>query len=559
MFGYTLLFSACLNLLFIAPTLYMLQIYDRVVPTEGKTTLALLTLVLVGAIAALSLLDGLRSRLLVRAAARLERSLADAVLKAGLQCRTAAGSKRTADIRELDTLRSALSGPAVSAICDTPWTPIYVLVAFVIHPWVGYLAAGGLVLILLIAWFNDRVTRVPLWQAANAAALSYASYESSSSAAANLAALGMMETRVKHHLHERQEMVALQTRAGLSSTSLSSLSKFVRLLLQSLALGTAALLAIDHQISAGAMFASMFIVGRALAPVAQLLASWKGILHARRAYHDLSDLFDQTAPDCPHTHLPAPQGALSVTGLGVEDSQFGRVTLSGIGFGLTRGEVLGIIGPSGAGKSTLVGVLAGAQAPSLGEVRFDGADRSDWDPEALGRHMGFMAQEPSLFAGTLKENIARFQVPQDDNGEALDQAVVEAAKRAGAHEMILGLPGGYDYRLSWGGRGLSAGQAQQVALARALFGSPAYLLLDEPNAHLDAEADVQLVGSLTELKAEGVTMVIVAHKLNVLAIADKVLLLDRGRMRMFGPREDVLRQLALAQPPRAVPTTASAA
>ena len=552
--GFTLLFSACLNLLFIAPTIYMLQVYDRVVPTQGKTTLMLVTLVLVGAITALCLLDMARSRLLVRMGARIERKLAPVVLRAGLA--QVPGGTASAGVRDFDTLRGALSGPAISALCDAPWTPIYVLICFVIHPWIGVLASVGVMIILLIAWYNNRATHVPMVRAANAAALAYASYDSSSDAAPAVGALGMRDARVALHLREREEMVRLQTTAALESARLASFSKLVRLLLQSLALGLGALLAIGNQISAGAIFASMFIVGRALAPIDQLLGSWKTIGQARRAFRNLADLLAKAPPDRLHTHLPAPSGSLSATGLTVEDSSHGRVALAGVGFAVEPGEVLAIIGPSGAGKSTLIRVIAGAQAASAGDVRFDGADQADWDPERLARHIGFMAQEPTLFAGTIKDNIARFQQPHD-NSEALDAAVVAAAARAGAHEMILSLPGGYDYQLAPGGRGLSAGQAQQVALARALFGSPAYLLLDEPNAHLDSQADARLISTLHELKAEGVTILFVAHKLNLLSLADKILLLDQGRVMQAGPREDVLRQIA--PPPRAVPQTASAA
>jgi ATP-binding cassette subfamily C protein len=312
--------------------------------------------------------------------------------------------------------------------------------------------------------------------------------------------------------------------------------------LQSLALGLGALLAIDAKVSPGAVFAASFIVGRALAPIDQLVGSWRFLVQARGAYATLRSLFSETGPDIALTQLPPPQGRLDVEGLTVADANR-RVIIGGIGFSVNPGEMVAIIGPSGAGKSTLVRALSGALVPSAGIIRYDSADQRNWDPERLALHVGYLPQEASLFAGTVKENIARFSDRLGEDPRELDEAAVAAAKAAGAHELILRLPGGYDSPLGLGGRGLSAGQAQRIALARALFRDPHYLILDEPNANLDSEGDQQLVQTLAELKKKGKTILIVAHRLSVLPIVDKLLVLQDGRVKMFGPREEVLRQI----------------
>ena len=336
----------------------------------------------------------------------------------------------------------------------------------------------------------------------------------------------------------------------MESSGQTAVSNFVRLALQSLALGLGALLAIDAKVSAGAVFASTFIVGRALAPIDQLVGSWKAIVQARGAYQTLRDLFSEAPVDISLTQLPAPKGQLQVENLTVTDGQQ-RVILGNVSFPVAAGEMVAIVGPSGAGKSTLVRTLTGAALPAAGVVRFDGADQRNWDSERLSQHIGYMPQEPSLFAGTVKENIARFRDRLGENQVAVDEAAVEAAQLAGAHELILQLPGGYDYPLGLGGKGLSAGQAQRIALARALFRNPQYVILDEPNSNLDAEGDQQLLQTLEELKRRGSTILIVAHRLSVLPIVDKLLVIQDGRLKIFGPRDEVLRQIA---PPSAVTT-----
>ena len=547
-------FSALLNLLFIVPMLYMLQVYDRVVPTQGGTTLLFLTLVLVFGLATLSILDAIRSRLLVRASVRLDRVLAHAVLDATL-VRPGTGAQRLSKqvVREFDIFRQALSGPAILGVFDAPWSPVYVLIAFLIHPWMGVLAVVGALALLFITWRNELATREPLERANEAAGRAYAGYEFTAASADVVRALGIREALISGHLRDRQTMLQLQTEASLASSGLAATSKFIRLALQSLALGLGALLAIQAKISPGAIFASMFIVGRALAPIDQLIGSWKNIIQARNAYAKLCDLFNETPSNIALTLLPRPEGRLDAENLTVLDPSR-RPILANVNFSIDAGEVVGILGPSGAGKSTLVRALAGAVIPDGGIVRFDGADQRNWDSERLAEHVGFMPQEAALFAGTIKENISRFRNRLGEDAALVDQSTIEAAQLAGAHELILRLPSGYDYMLGLGGRGLSAGQAQRIALARAVFRSPQYVILDEPNSNLDAEGDQQLIKTLEELKRRGMTVLLVAHRLSVLPVVEKLMVIREGRLVMFGPRDEILRELSPAPPPARVAT-----
>jgi len=546
-FVYAASFSALLNLLFIAPMLYMLQVYDRVMPTQGRTTLVMLTIILAVSLATLAALEAIRSRLLVRASVRLDQVLAGPIMRATLLQPDSSQRLARQAVREFDVLRQALTGPAVLGALDAPWVPIYILIAFLIHPWIGVLTLVGALLIILLAWRNERATRTPLQQANVAAGRSYAAYDASVASSDVVRALGLREAMVIGHLGDRRSMMELQTDAGMTSAKLTAHSKFVRLLLQSLALGVGALLAIDAKISAGAVFASMFIVGRALAPIDQLVGGWRTIIQARGAIAVLDELFASTPPDVARTRLPAPLGRLDVEGLTVV-GQGQKPILYNIGFAVAAGQVVAIVGPSGAGKSTLVRAIAGALRASGGFVRFDGADQRDWDPEQLADHVGFMPQETRLFAGTIKDNISRFHALTGEPGGAIDEDAVTAAKLAGAHDMILQLPGGYDHMLQLGGGGLSAGQAQRIALARALFRGPRYVVLDEPNASLDAEGDAQLIVTLEELKRRGTTILVVAHRLSVLPVVDKLLVVRDGRLAIYGARDEVMRKLA---PPQA--------
>ena len=545
-FAYAGLFSALLNLLIIAPMLYMLQVYDRVLPTQGRMTLLLLTLALLIALGAMAGLEAIRSRLLVRASIELDRTMSGKIIRATLVRPDSAQRLSRQALREFDVLRQAITGPAVHGLLDAPWVPIYILVAFLLHPWIGVLSLAGTLVVILLAWRSEAATREPLQQANAAAGRAYALYDNSVVSADVARALGLREALVAGHVGDRAAIIDLQSEAGLTAARLTAESKFARLLVQSLALGVGALLAINASISPGAVFASMFIVGRAMAPIDQLIGSWRTIVQARGAIVVLDELLMQTPPDVAKTRLPTPSGRLDVEALTVM-GPVQKPILYNVGFRVMPGEVVAIVGPSGAGKSTLARAIAGAQRPDHGTIRFDNAEQRDWDPEQLAKHVGFMPQETALFAGSIKDNISRFSARIDRSSHDIDEQTIAAARLAGAHEMILLLPDGYDHQLQAGGKGLSAGQAQRIALARALFGSPSYVILDEPNASLDAEGEAQLTDTLAQLKSAGVTILVVAHRLSLLPVVDKLLVIRDGRLAMYGPRDEVMRVMAPQQ------------
>ena len=537
-------FSALLNLLFLVPMLYMLQIYDRVIPTRGELTLFFLTLVLLFGLTTLALLDFVRSRLLVRASIRLDRQLAGLLLDTSLARRDKTfDAVARQSMREFDTLRQALTGPAVIALCDAPWSPIYILVCLVIHPLIGLLVLVGAALLGIIAYRNQQATGEPLQRASEAAARAYASQEQVLAGAENVRALGMRQAMVRRHLAERDTMMSQQTYASFASSRYVTISKFLRLTLQSLALGLGAWLAINNDISAGAVFAASFLAGRALQPVEQLLGTWRSVVQARTAYEKLNSLLGAREAETALTQLPAPEGRMDAKQLWLAKPAGDGAILANVSLELKPGEVIAVVGPSGAGKSTLLRLLAGAGRPDRGIIRIDHANMLDWDPERLAPYIGYLPQEVSLFAGTVKENIARFQQAPDANLAEIDAKVVAAAKYCQAHELILGLPNGYDAVLGWGGRGLSAGQAQRIGLARALYGDPPIVLLDEPNSHLDATGEGQLTETLVALRARNAGVIIVAHRMGVLAAVDKILVMRDGQVEAFGTRDEIMARM----------------
>ena len=525
----------------------MLQVYDRVVPSRGGMTLLFLTLVLAFALATLSLLDVVRLRLFVRASMRLDREIAGAILDATLARPRNNGEVVTGQaMREFDTLRQTLTGGGLMAMFDAPWLPIYLIVAFLLNPWLGLLVLIGGGLLAGIAFSNEKATKARQLRSAEAANYAYASQAQSVGGADVVRALGMRRAMVTRHLAERRTAGLLQAEASFATSGYVAATRFVRLFLQSIALGAGAWLAIDGKLSAGSIFAASFLVARALAPLEALIGAWKGLGAARNAWRAL-DLLLKGPPVTALTSLPAPQGIIEVDRLvAMRPGREGAI-LQGLSFRVAPGEVVAIVGPSGAGKSTLLRTIAGAGGPYNGVIRFDGAEMSDYDPERLAASIGYLPQDTVLFAGTVKENIARFSNYLAEDRELVDEQVIAAAKACGVHDMILRFQDGYDTTLALGGKGLSAGQAQGVALARALFGMPKILLLDEPNAHLDAEGEARLVESLREQKARGVSVMIVAHRTGVLGAVDKLMVMRDGRIEVFGPRDEVLARLARSQ------------
>jgi len=541
-FGYAAGFSALLNVLYLTPTIYMLQVYDRVVPTRGVMTLVFLTLVLTFAIGTLSYLDYIRSRLLVRASARLDHQLSGPILRILLSAPRPNGRSAQSAMREFDALRQTMTGAGILALFDAPWTPVYVLICFGINPLLGALALVGVLLLVGITALNEHATKGRMEAANEAGNHAYMAQEFSRNAAGVITALGMGKALTKRHLGGRMRSIRLQAEASFYAGRYMTLSRFLRLLLQSLAMGLGAFLAIEGKLSPGAIFAATLLVSRAIAPTEQIIGAWKGLAQARSGYASLKALFATNPPEAERTLLPAPAGLLQVKNLSVASPTGGRPILNDLAFQIQPGEIIGVIGPSGAGKSTMVRAIVGALTPERGVIRMDGANVEDWNRDYLARHIGYLPQESGLLEGTIKENIARFRTELEDI-EFLDRKVVAAAQLCGAHEMILSLPHAYETRLGFGGTGLSAGQAQRVALARALFDEPALIILDEPNAHLDAEGEVALVQTLVRTKARGATAIVVAHRTGVLAAVDRVMILRAGQIEAFGPRDEVVQRI----------------
>lgn len=534
-------FSAAINILYLAPTIYMLQIYERVVPTNGVSTLGLLTLLLLVSLGALALLELLRSRLLVRLSARLEKVLARQVLDATFAA--PAGVNVSQTMRDFDTLRQTITGSGALAVFDAPWAIIYIALCFALHPLLGMMAMAGAAALVGLTYLSERAVRPQLESAGKAAAKSYVSLQNAAALRDVVQALGMRQAVLDAHQEERAILSTLQVEASFSAGRYMGVTKFIRLALQSLALGAAAYLAAGQQISAGAIFAGSLLIARALSPLEQIVGSWRSLTEGQSAYGRLKNLLSDFAGPAQRTALPDPVGRISVNGLTVMDPGRDRPLLQHVSFAMTPGEIVGLVGPSGAGKTTLMRALVGAIKPVRGEVRMDGANLTDWEGARLGAHIGYLPQDLGLFEGTVKQNICRFASFGAANPEEIDRKVWTAAKACGAHEMILSLPLGYDTPIGWGAKGVSGGQAQRIAMARALYGDPKFIVLDEPNAFLDAEGEIALRSALIGLKERGASVILVAHRTTMLDLIDKLLVLSNGIMLHHGHRDEVIQAM----------------
>jgi ATP-binding cassette subfamily C protein len=553
--GFVALFSAALNLLYLAPSLYMLQVYDRVLTSGGLLTLLYITLVLLASLGVLAFLDATRMRLLLTMSRRLDRLLAPDILLAALRRESRAAAGQAQVVREFDTLRSAISGPPAVAAVDTPWAPIYIGVCFLIHPWIGGLALLGGATLLLVAFLNQRAMHALLRTNEQIAGAMYGLQMADANHGDVARALGMQNALVDRQIRTRADVTGALNDSGQTNAFYSATTKFLRLTLQSLALGLGAFLALRQEISAGGVIAASILTSRAFAPLELVVGAWRQFEQGRQSYKIINAVLLSQEEQREHTNLPPPRGLLSVENVTVRSPANDRFLLVNASLRGEPGDIIGVIGPSGAGKTTLMRVIAGAAEAAGGAVRLDSAKLSDWDSERLGRYIGYLPQEVALFGGTIGQNISRFDKRGGENLD-VDTAIVAAAKAAGAHEMILTLPQAYDTPIGPNGRGLSAGQAQRVALARALYGDPVLLALDEPNAHLDAEGEQALVDALKAASERGVCSIVVAHRAGFMSIANKVLVVKDGRIEAFGPRDQVLARLGAG--PRAVPPPSEA-
>ncbi len=529
-------FSLLVNLLFLAPALYMLQVYDRVVPTGGVATLFFITLALVIALVTLSALDAIRLRLLVRASLKLDSILTPRLLRQSL-----VSGRPSQALRDFDTVRTTIASPATAALFDVPWLPVFVIVGFLLSPWIGLLAVVAAAVMLAIAWANQKLTRPVIDEATTELAMSHSWTQLAAQQGETVKALGMTGRIVELGMIKRSAAVSKLARAQFAGTRFTAGGRFFRMFVQSFALGLGALLAIEGKISAGTIIAASIIVGRALQPVDAVIGGWSALMAARAALHRLTVyLADEEVVEPQRTQLPTPEGKLSLNQVGLR-SPDGRPILFGVSLEVSPGEVLAVIGPSGSGKTSLARVLVGALEPTVGTVRIDGARLTDWDSDDLGRYIGYMPQQPSLLEGTVRENICRFAHSTDR--EHVDAEVIAAAKLAGVHELILHLPDSYETVLGLMGSGLSAGQAQRIALARALYGTPPLIVLDEPNSWLDSQGDAALAQAVKLVRSRGSAVVIAAHRKTVLDYADRVLVLESGRPRLLGDTAKVMSQL----------------
>jgi PrtD family type I secretion system ABC transporter len=534
-FAFAAAFSFISNLLFLTTSIYMLQVYDRVLTTRSLDTLILLTLIALFALMALGFLDMARSHLLVSITTYIEEKAAPAAFERSLRNSLEGLRYRSELLRDIREVRSFLTGPGMLAIFDLPWAPLFLAAIFLLHPVLGLLSTAALLFLFFLAVVNDKMSRDDLMRANEASVLAMQELDACNRNAEIIDALGMLPAVTQRWLRKNNEALTFQARASTTSGTILAFSKFCRFAVQILILAAGAWLVIGDKLTGGGMVAASIILIRALAPVDMAIGTWKQFISARMAYRRIDESMSRPERRPRGMRLPAPSGSLSLEQAGFVIA--GRQPiLDKISFDLQAGETLAILGPSAAGKTTLGRLLVGVLPPSSGHVRLDGADIFPWNRDDLGRHIGYLPQEVSLFSGTVAENIARLREFDPDE-------VIEAAQRANVHDMILRLSNGYDTDIGERGLGLSGGQRQRVALARALFGRPSLVVLDEPNANLDSEGDAGLVRALGELRAQNTTVVFITHRPGLIAYADKLLLIREGVAEMFGPRQDVLSQL----------------
>ncbi len=540
----TVVFSFFINLLAFTSPLYMLQIYDRVIGSRNETTLLGITLLVGYLLIINALLEMLRARIMVHASVAVDGKLAGAVFdathSAGLHFpRLAQGQS----LRDLDAVREFVAGPGLIALCDLLWMPIFITACFILHPWFGAIAIGGAVVILALTLASEFATTKRLGLASRA---SIGATQRAVSALRNgevIQAMGMLGVLRKAWLEQHGEALDLQAAAGARSGLISAASKFVRMFLQTMILGLGAYLAIHNQISAGMIIAASIFVGRALAPVEGVVGNWKGMTNARNSWARLAKLFAVAGEPKQQVKLPRPLGHLKLDTVFAGPPEQSRATLRNVSLEVMPGEVLGIVGPSAAGKSTLARVITGVWPQFSGHVRLDGADFAHWDAQERGQYVGYLPQDVELFSGTVAENVARFQQVESDS-------IIETARLCGCHDMVQLLPDGYNTAIGEGGAALSGGQRQRIGLARAFFGRPSLVVLDEPNASLDQSGEEALIEAIRRYRSFGCTIVLITHKINVLAAADKIVVLDDGVVQAFGSREEVLKRLTAPRPVR---------
>jgi ATP-binding cassette, subfamily C, bacterial exporter for protease/lipase len=534
-------FSAVINLLMLMPALYMLQLYDSVLTSRNEMTLLMLTLIMLGAYIFMGALEYVRSFVLIRVGAQFDMKLNRRVYTAAFEqsLRQASGNAGQA-LQDLTNLRQFLTGNALFAFFDAPWFPVYLLVIFLFNVWLGMFALFGTVVLVLLAYINEKVSHKPLAEANAVAVASTALANNNLRNAEVIEAMGMLPNLQSRWYALHSRFLNLQAQASEKSGVVTAISKSISVALQSLMLGLGALLVLEDSISPGMMIAGSILLGKAIGPVQLLISVWRQFGNTRSAFERLTKLLDENPARQASMSLPKPEGKVTVENVMAGPPGSKIAAIKGLSFSITPGEVLGVIGPSGSGKSTLARLLVGVWPAATGKVRLDGADVYQWNKDELGSYIGYLPQDIELFSGTISENIARF-------GEIDADKVILAAKRSGVHEMILTMPKGYDTVLGDGGGGLSGGQKQRIGLARALYGDPSLIVLDEPNSNLDDVGEQALLAAILDLRKRGKTIVVITHRTRILAATTKLLLLHEGMSKLFGPTEQVMAALAQQQ------------
>ncbi|MEA2980028.1 MAG: ATP-binding cassette, subfamily type secretion system permease/ATPase [Alphaproteobacteria bacterium] len=533
------LMSGMSNILMLTGALFMLEVYDRVLPSRSVPTLIGLVILAAGLYTAQGLLDLIRSRILVRIGSRLDEALSGRVYETIVRLPLKVGNRNDGmqPLRDLDSVRSFLSGSGPNALFDLPWLPVYLVICFLFHPYIGLAALFGAIVLAIITMLTETMTREPTRAATGFAMARMSLAETSRRNAEVITAMGMTSRIAALWSEANTKYLASQRRASDVAGGFGSASKVLRMMLQSGVLAVGAYLVIYQQATGGIIIAGSILSARALAPVDLAIANWRGFLGARQGWKRLTDLLGMLPPHSEPMALRPPSQTLAVENGVVVPPGSQKVVVQDVNLVLHAGNGLGIIGPSGSGKSSLARLLVGVWQPARGRVRLDGAALDQWSTDSLGKHIGYLPQDVELLGGTVAQNIGRFSEPQDS------KAVIAAATAAGVHDLIVGLPDGYETQVGESGAALSAGQAQRVALARALYGNPFLVVLDEPNSNLDAEGDDALSKAIMSVRARGGIVVVVAHRPSAIACVDMLLMMAQGRAQAFGPRDEVLARV----------------
>ncbi|WP_027855550.1 type I secretion system permease/ATPase [Marinobacterium litorale] len=536
------LFSMFINLLMLTPAIYMLQVYDRVVTSGSESTLLMLTLVMLLMMTTMGGLEWVRSRIMVRVSTKLDSLLGGRFYDASFkQALYSGGMQASAQpLSDLTGLRQFMTGNGLFAFFDSPWVPIYIGIMFIFHPWFGWVAIASVIILATIAVINEKITSKVLKEA-NQEHMAATQFTNKNLRNAEVVESMGMLGRIRDRWQEKnRKVLAMQGIASDRAGVLTSMSKTIRMIVQSLVLGLGAYLAISQEITPGLMIAGSILLGRALAPIDQMIGVWKQFVGARGQYQRLNEMLKKIGEDPERMSLPVPEGHVQADNVVIAPPGTRTPVVKGVSFNVEAGDMVGIIGPSAAGKTTLARAILGIWPALSGKIRLDSADVFQWDREELGDHIGYLPQDIELFDGTISDNIARF-------GEVDPDEVVRAAKQAGVHEMILQLPEGYDTVIGASGGVLSGGQRQRIGLARALYGSPRLIVLDEPNSNLDDQGEAALAVALQSIKESGATTFIITHRASVLAQVQKLMVLKEGALVTFGDRDKVLAELNQAQ------------